>query len=68
MNHPVSYGAYTLYQSSYQRGGERLVSILSVSWDPGKPVVFAGYIGLMIGMLLVLIRKISPNKTQRNQK
>jgi len=68
MNHPVSYGEYTLYQSSYQQSEDRSVSILSVSWDPGKPVVFAGYVGLMIGMLLVLIRKISPNKTQRNQK
>ncbi|MFA5865594.1 MAG: cytochrome c biogenesis protein ResB [Phycisphaerae bacterium] len=57
MNHPMSYGGYTLYQSSYNQGEGKTVSVLSVSRDPGQPIVFIGYFGVMTGMLLVLIRK-----------
>lgn len=55
MNHPTSYGGFNLYQSSYQLSGAKAVSVLSVSKDPGQPIVFAGYIGLMGGMLWVLV-------------
>ena len=58
MNHPVKFGGYTLYQSSYREDGGRTVSFLSVSRDPGQPIVFAGYIGLLAGMVLVLGRRI----------
>jgi len=54
MNHPTSYGGYTLYQSSYQLTGERATSVLSVARDPGQPIVFAGYFGLLAGMIVVL--------------
>ncbi|MEK6799503.1 MAG: cytochrome c biogenesis protein ResB [Planctomycetota bacterium] len=54
MNHPTSFGGFTFYQSSYQMGKERATSVLSVSKDPGQPIVFAGYFGLMGGMLWVL--------------
>jgi hypothetical protein len=55
MNNPTSYGGFTFYQSSYQMSGERAMSVLSVSRDPGTPVVFTGYIGLLVGMLWVLV-------------
>ncbi|MEK7711343.1 MAG: cytochrome c biogenesis protein ResB [Planctomycetota bacterium] len=58
MNHPTSYGGFTFYQSSYQMTGERAMSVLSVSRDPGQPVVFAGYIGLLAGMLWVLVARM----------
>lgn len=54
MNHPTSYGGFNLYQSSYQLSGSKAMSVLSVSKDPGLPIVYAGYIGLMVGMLWVL--------------
>jgi hypothetical protein len=54
MNRPVKHGGYTLYQSSYRQDGNRTMSFLSVSRDPGRIVVFAGYIALMIGMVVVL--------------
>jgi len=53
MNNPVTFKGYSFYQSSYQRGDGRDASVLSVAWDPGKPVVFTGYITMMIGVLLV---------------
>jgi len=58
MNHPAEFGGYTLFQSSYDTRHERPASFLSVSRDPGQPVIFAGYIGVMLGMLIVLITRL----------
>lgn len=57
MNRPVKHGGYTFYQSSFREEGKRMISFLSVSRDPGQIVVFAGYITLMIGMIVVLITR-----------
>jgi hypothetical protein len=61
MNHPTKYGGYNFYQSSYKpaenqqgRLAGRMVSILSVSRDPGLPVVFTGYITTLLGMMIVI--------------
>ena len=63
MNHPVEHGGYTLYQSRYlQRPGGKSISYLSVSRDSGKPIVFAGYITLLIGMLTVLATRMSERR------
>jgi len=61
MNHPATVRGYTFYQSSFSRTGDRNTSVLSVTRDPGKPIVFTGYIGIMIGMIVVLIRRIKRN-------
>ena len=62
MNHPTSYGGYTFYQSSYRMDGGRTASYLSVSRDPGQPIVFAGYIAMMVGMVMVLITRTSDRR------
>lgn len=59
MNNPTKYGGYTFYQSSYRLDKDRAASFLSVARDPGLPVVFAGYIAVMTGMVLVLIRRVT---------
>jgi len=64
MNHPYSYGWYTLYQSSYMQEGKRSASFLSVSYDPGQPFVFAGYLCTMVGMLVVLITRMNEKRRQ----
>lgn len=58
MNHPAQFGGYTFYQSSYRQENGKSISFLSVARDPGQPVVFAGYIALLAGMLLVLRARI----------
>ncbi|MCJ7795713.1 MAG: cytochrome c biogenesis protein ResB [Thermoleophilia bacterium] len=63
MNNPAKFGGYTFYQSDMRPRGGRMSSILSVSWDPGQPIVFAGYIGLMAGMLLLLGRRIADRRS-----
>jgi len=59
MNHPARHGGYSLFQSGYGGGrdGRPFHSTLSVSWDPGRPVVFAGYLGMIAGMAIGLVRR-----------
>ena len=59
MNHPAECGGFTLYQSSYNILEGQTTSYLTVSRDPGRPIVFVGYIALMIGMVLVLATRLA---------
>jgi len=63
MNHPLSHGGYRFFQSSYQIQGGREMSILSVSKDPGQPIVFWGYGLLVLGMLVVLSTRITQRRS-----
>jgi cytochrome c biogenesis protein ResB len=66
MNHPVKHGGYSFYQSSFREGPQRTASFLSVSHDPGQPIVFAGYIIVLVGMVAVLwIRMADRRKAER---
>jgi len=67
MNHPVSYGGFTLYQSSYNEGRGPALSIFGVSRDPGRWWVFAGYIATFVGMLLVLNNRQRERRLQAAQ-
>jgi hypothetical protein len=62
MNHPFSFGGYTLYQSSYRQEDEQWLSFLSVARDPGQPVVFAGYIILTAGMVVVMVTRMAQRR------
>ena len=52
MNHPLTYRGYTLFQSSFAEG-EVETTILSVRKDPGTPVVYTGFITVVVGILLL---------------
>jgi len=56
MNNPARHRGYRLFQSSYQLDQQDgpATSVLSVSWDPGQPLVFVGYAVLIVGLLWVL--------------
>ncbi|MBN1341729.1 MAG: cytochrome c biogenesis protein ResB [Phycisphaerae bacterium] len=60
MNAPLEYGGYSFYQSSYQfgRNNEPIATMLSVVSDPGEGVVYAGYAGLVVGMVIILAQKV----------
>lgn len=57
MNKELSYGGYRLFQTAYNQTPERDQTILTVSRDPGQPIVFLGYTMLMIGMMTVLVTR-----------
>jgi cytochrome c-type biogenesis protein CcsB len=58
MNRPLSAGGYGFFQSSYRMEQGRKASILSVSRDPGQPIVFLGYVGLVAGMIVVFATRL----------
>ncbi len=62
MNHPTKYGQFNMYQSSYRLEAERAISYLSVARDPGVWIVFAGYIGTMLGMILVMLNRVQDRR------
>lgn len=62
MNAPLAYGGYSFYQSSYQfgRNNEPIATMLSVVSDPGEAVVYVGYVGLILGLIITLAQKVRP--------
>ena len=62
MNREMAYGGYRFFQSSYRETPGRDQTVLSVSRDPGEPVVFAGYYGLVIGMIVVLATRVTERR------
>ena len=62
MNHELTYKGWSLFQSSYRQEAGREATVLSVSKDPGQPIVFVGYVLLVVGMCIVLATRISQAK------
>ncbi len=58
MNDELTYRGWKLFQSSYQQQGGREMSILTVSKDPGRVIVYLGYFLLLGGMSTVLGTRI----------
>ena len=52
MNAPLTYAGYTFYQASY--AGED-TTILSASYDPGTPVVYVGFVVLIVGIFVTTV-------------
>ncbi len=68
MNTPLHHRGWSLFQSSYQQQGGREATVLSVSKDPGQLVVFAGYATLVLGMILVLLTRVSQARERDREK
>jgi len=62
MNHELSYGGYRFFQSSYRQEEGREMTVLSVSKDPGQPLVFAGYVLLILGMITVFFTRLNQHR------
>ncbi len=58
MNKPLAYGGFRFFQSSYRMDLKPPMTILSVSRDPGQPIVFTGYVLLVVGMILVFATRL----------
>ncbi len=63
MNRPLSFRGYKFFQSSYRLGGMKGpdVTILTVSRDPGAPVVYAAFILLLLGVGWYLVPRNRPS-------
>lgn len=56
MNNPLKYGGYSFFQSSYFMG-EVETTVLSVRNDPGTPLVYAGFIIVVLGVVAMFLRR-----------
>lgn len=65
VNHPAKYKGYMLYQASYDKDNEKWSGI-QVTRDPGYPLVFIGFVGMMIGLILMFY--VNPILNQRSEK
>jgi len=52
MNHTLTYRGYRFFQHSYDRDEQG--TVLSVAYDPGTPVTYAGYALLILGLVVNL--------------
>jgi cytochrome c biogenesis protein ResB len=64
VNHPLSYGGYTFYQSGYNPNDPSYTS-LQVVKDPGVPVVYAGFSLMIMGLFIVFY--LNPWLNQRRK-
>jgi len=64
MNHPLTYRGYKHFQSSYD--SDRLGTVLSVNYDPGKWPTYFGYMLMALGFLITLTRGILWNRLPRD--
>lgn len=56
MNTPLKYRGYTFFQSSYIAGPTE-TTVLSVRNDPGTPLVYAGFLIVIAGVVTLFMRK-----------
>jgi len=52
VNHPLDFAGWPFYQSSYDQEGFRY-TVLEAAKDPGVPVVYTGFIVLLIGVSFI---------------
>ncbi|MBI3321459.1 MAG: cytochrome c biogenesis protein ResB [Candidatus Omnitrophica bacterium] len=54
MNHPLRYRGWSFFQSSYVPGAVE-TTVLSVRKDPGTPLVYAGFVIVIVGMVAMFV-------------
>lgn len=65
MNEPLRYRGYSLFQSSYIPGAVE-TTILSVRNDPGTPLVYAGFLIVIGGMVTMFMGRLpSPSRARK---
>ena len=64
MNNPLRYRGYSFFQSSYVPGTPE-TTVLSVRNDPGTPCVYAGFLIVIAGVVLMFL---TPSKTSASKR
>ena len=65
MNTPLRYRGFSLYQSSYVAGPTE-TTVLSVRSDPGTPLVYAGFIIVILGVVAMFVLR-SPTASAQGE-
>ena len=59
MNNPLRYRGFSFYQSSYIPGPTE-TTVLSVRNDPGTPLVYAGFLIVIVGVVAMFLLRETP--------
>jgi cytochrome c biogenesis protein ResB len=62
MNNPLKYRGYSLFQSSYIPGPTD-TTVLSVRNDPGTPLVYTGFLIVILGVASMFILRAKTSGT-----
>lgn len=59
MNEPLTWQGLTFYQASFQEDefGQPVSSVLSVNYDPGRPLKYGGSLVMVLGIILLFYNK-----------
>ncbi len=59
MNEPLDWKGLTFYQASFQEDefGQPVSSVLSVNYDPGRPLKYGGSLIMVLGIILLFYNK-----------
>jgi hypothetical protein len=57
MNEPLTHDHFTFYQASYQESKGPAVSMLSVAYDPGRPLKYAGSLMTCLGIVWMFVAR-----------
>jgi hypothetical protein len=66
MNSPASHGGFTFLQSSYEQHDNGNVTVLRVTSDPGKPIAFLGYGLLFVGLIILIVTRLTGPQRKLN--
>lgn len=68
MNEPLKYGGFTFYQASFIPDFPRAVTtVLSVNYDPGRALKYAGSLLLVAGSILLYLMKLAQSRKKAAQ-
>jgi hypothetical protein len=68
MNEPLTHRGYTFYQSGFNQSGHTAdASVLSVAYDPGRPVKYAGSLMICTGIAIMFYMRAYFFKRVRNE-
>ncbi|MBI2870643.1 MAG: cytochrome c biogenesis protein ResB [Candidatus Omnitrophica bacterium] len=65
MNNPLKYRGFSLFQSSWIDGPVQ-TTVLSVRNDPGTPLVYSGFIIVVVGIVSLFVRRARTSKGSKN--
>ena len=67
MNNPLTYRGYTMFQASFAMEPVE-TTVLAVRKDPGTPIVYTGFITIVLGMVLMFyFRTGNPKRSRRGR-
>lgn len=57
VNEPINFKGYTIYQATYARTADKFLSGLQCNYDPGKRILYIGFVTAVVGVIYMFYVK-----------